>query len=200
MAALKLELCHTLYQCLKSIYSYKKVLLLLTTSPCKMSLHTQLSSFLFFSFNNNILSLQKASITLLRVIPTTTFIRFVTDKSSGILSDISSGILSGISSGILSGTSSGILPGISSSILSDMLSSALSGIKNPCICRAWSSRTQHPKRDFTWMKLAVATMPRSGDSHQAPPRRGVNHNHPQGDTLAEVHLHLKAPGTTTPGG
>ena len=43
-----------------------------------------------------------------------TFIRFVTGKSSGILSDISSGIRSGI----LSGISSGILPGISSDILS----------------------------------------------------------------------------------
>ena len=38
-----------------------------------------------------------------------TSIRFVTGKSSGILSDISSGILSGTSSGILSGISSGIL-------------------------------------------------------------------------------------------
>ena len=51
----------------------------------------------------------KKTITLLRVIPTMTFIHFVTGKSSGILSDISSGILSGISSGILSGISSGIL-------------------------------------------------------------------------------------------
>ena len=42
------NLNNTLYQCLKSIYSYKKVLLLLTTSPYKMSLHTLLSSFLFF--------------------------------------------------------------------------------------------------------------------------------------------------------
>ena len=42
------------------------------------------------------------TITLLRAIPTMTFIRFVTGKSSGILSDISSGILSGISSGMLS--------------------------------------------------------------------------------------------------
>ena len=47
---------------LKSIYSYKKVLLLLTTSPYKMSLHTLLNSFCFFLvFNNSILSLQKAS-------------------------------------------------------------------------------------------------------------------------------------------
>ena len=54
--------------------------------------------------------------TLLRVIPTMTFIRFVTGKSSGILSDISSGILSSISSGILSGISSGISSGILSGI------------------------------------------------------------------------------------
>ena len=67
-------------------------------------------------------------ITLLRVIPTMTSIRFVTGKSSGILSGISSGILSGISSGILSGISSGILPGISSGILSDILSGISSGI------------------------------------------------------------------------
>ena len=46
---------------------------------------------------------QVAKITLLRVIPTMTFIHFVTGKSSGILSDISSGILSGILSGISSG-------------------------------------------------------------------------------------------------
>ena len=39
-------------------------------------------------------------ITLLRVIPTMTFIHFLTGKSSGILSDISSDILFGISSGI----------------------------------------------------------------------------------------------------
>ena len=57
-------------------------------------------------------------ITLLRVIPTMTFIQFLTGKSSGILSDISSGILPGISSGILSGKSSGVLSGISSGILS----------------------------------------------------------------------------------
>ena len=82
-------------------------------------------------------------ITLLRLIPTMTFIHFLTGKSSGkssgILSDISSGILSGIlsgkssgkcsgiSSGILSGTSSGILSGISSGILSDISSGILSG-------------------------------------------------------------------------
>ena len=64
-----------------------------------------------------ILALQKHKITLLRVIPTMTFIHVLTGKSSGIYSDISSGILSrkssGISSGILSGISSGILSGIS---------------------------------------------------------------------------------------
>ena len=69
-------------------------------------------------------------ITLLRVIPTMTSIRFVTGKSSGILSDISSGILSGISSGILSGISSGILPGISSAICSGISSGTLSGISS----------------------------------------------------------------------
>ena len=71
-------------------------------------------------------------ITLLRVIPTMTFIHFLTGKSSGILSDISSdilfGILSGISSGILSGISHGILSGISSGILSGMSSDILSDI------------------------------------------------------------------------
>ena len=71
-------------------------------------------------------------ITLLRVIPTMTFIHFLTGKSSGILSDISSGILSGIlsgkSSGILSGISSGILSGKSSGILSGISSGILSGI------------------------------------------------------------------------
>ena len=71
---------------------------------------------------------------ILRVIPTMTFIHFLTGKSSGILSDISSGILSGISSGIssgiLSGKSSGILSGISSGILSDISSGILSGISS----------------------------------------------------------------------
>ena len=48
--------------------------------------------------------LQRAQqITLLRVIPTMTFIHFLTGKSSGILSDISSDILFGILSGISSG-------------------------------------------------------------------------------------------------
>ena len=69
---------------------------------------------------------------LLRVIPTMTFIHFVTGKSSGILSDISSGICSGISSGIpsgiLSGISSGTLSGKSSGIPSGILSSISSGI------------------------------------------------------------------------
>ena len=77
-------------------------------------------------------------ITLLRVIPTVTFLRFLTGKSSGILSDISSGILSGKSSGILSGISSGILSdissgilsGISSGIYSDISSGILSGISH----------------------------------------------------------------------
>ena len=71
-----------------------------------------------------------SKITLLRVIPTMTSIRFVTGKSSGILSGISSGILSGISSGILSGISSGILPGISSAICSGISSGTLSGISS----------------------------------------------------------------------
>ena len=81
---------------------------------------------LFFGWRNTI------QIALLRVTPTMTFIRFVTGKSSGILSDISSGILSGISSGILSGISSGIssgiLPGISSAICSGISSGILSDI------------------------------------------------------------------------
>ena len=83
--------------------------------------------------------LRQIKITLLRVIPTMTFIHFLTGKSSGILSDISSGILSGISSGkcsgissgissgILSGKSSGILSGISSDICSSISSGILSG-------------------------------------------------------------------------
>ena len=73
-------------------------------------------------------------ITLLRVIPTMTFIHFLTGKTSGILSDISSdilfGILSGISSGICSGISSDILSGISSDILSDISSDILAGISS----------------------------------------------------------------------
>ena len=67
-------------------------------------------------------------ITLLRVIPTMTFIHFLTGKSSGILSDISSGILSGILSGISSGVSSGISSGILSGKSSDILSGISSGI------------------------------------------------------------------------
>ena len=59
------SLNNTLYQCLKNIYSYNMVLLLLTTSPYKMSLHTLLR-FFFFMFNNSILSLQKASNKLTR--------------------------------------------------------------------------------------------------------------------------------------
>ena len=159
---------------------------------------------------------KQVRITLLRVIPTMTFIRFVTDKSSGILSGISSGILSGISSGILPGISSGI----SSGILSDMLSSILSGIfsgiyeaktrfKNPChMSRVIISHTT-PK---TWLHMDETRCrqpcPTQGSQmrltstsrHQAPPRRGVNHNHPQANTLPDIHLHLKAPGTTMPGG
>ena len=66
--------------------------------------------------------------TLLRVIPTMTFIHLLIGKSSSILHDISSGILSGILSGISSGILSGILSGISSGILSDISSGILSGI------------------------------------------------------------------------
>ena len=89
-------------------------------------------------------------ITLLRVIPTMTFIHFLTGKSSGILSDIPSGILSGILSGICSGISSGIssdtlsgissdiLSGISSDILSDILSGILSGISSDILSDIFS--------------------------------------------------------------
>ena len=52
------NLNNNLYQCLKIIYSYNMVLLLLTTSPYKMSLHTVLS---FLMFNNSTLTIQKAS-------------------------------------------------------------------------------------------------------------------------------------------
>ena len=65
-------------------------------------------------------------ITLLCVIPTMTFIHFVTGKSSGILSDI----FSGIRSGILSGIPSGILPGISSGRCSGISSGICSGISS----------------------------------------------------------------------
>ena len=68
--------------------------------------------------------------TLLSVIPTMTFIHFVTGKSSVILSDISSGILSGKHSGTLSGISSGILSDILSGILSGIPSGILSGISS----------------------------------------------------------------------
>ena len=63
---------------------------------------------LFFSENDTCIfttvgcDLRKKNI-LLRVIPTMTFIHFLTGKSSGILSDISSDILFGILSGISSG-------------------------------------------------------------------------------------------------
>ena len=80
--------------------------------------------------NFNVSLKKGGEITLLRVIPTMTFIHFVTGKSSGILSDISSGILSGISSGILSGISSGILSDKSSGILSGKHSGTLSGISS----------------------------------------------------------------------
>ena len=48
-------------------------------------------------------AISNMKITLLRVIPTMTFIHFLTGKSSGILSDISSDILFDILSGISSG-------------------------------------------------------------------------------------------------
>ena len=56
-------------------------------------------------------------------------LRFVTGKSSGILSDISSGILSSISSGI----SSGILHDISSNTLFGISSGILSGRWGPAV-------------------------------------------------------------------
>ena len=56
--------------------------------------------------------------------------RFVTGKSSGILSDISSGIRSGILSGISSGIYSGISSGMSSGILSGIFSGRCSGISS----------------------------------------------------------------------
>ena len=74
------------------------------------------------SGSNSAHHLQGRKITLLRVIPTMTFIHFVTGKSSGILSGISSGISSDILSGILSGKSSGILSDILSGISSGILS------------------------------------------------------------------------------
>ena len=75
----------------------------------------------------------KNLITLLRVIPTMTFIHLLTGKSSGILSDISSGILSGILSGISSGILSGISSGKSSGILSGISSGILSGRWGPAV-------------------------------------------------------------------
>ena len=85
-------------------------------------------------------------ITLFRVIPTITFIHFVTGKSSGILFDIFSGIRSGISSGILPGISSGRCSsissqrcsGISSGISSRKCSGIFSGISS-AICSGMSS-------------------------------------------------------------
>ena len=71
--------------------------------------------------------------------------RFVTGKSSGILSDISSGIrsgiLSGISSGILPGISSGICSGISSFILSGILSGISSGISSDILSGILSGKS-----------------------------------------------------------
>ena len=100
----------------------------------------EISSGFFGDFTGFIFD--RIEITLLRVIPTMTFIHFLTGKSWGIQSDISSGILfgilsgissgrcSGISSGILSGKSSGILSGISSGILSGISSGRCSGISS----------------------------------------------------------------------
>ena len=65
---------------------------------------------------------EMTEISLLGVIPTMTFVHFLTGKSSGILSDIFAGILPGILSGISSGISSGILSGKSSGILSGISS------------------------------------------------------------------------------
>ena len=100
---------------------------------------TPLPWWLLLCYHDMSLSFMVIKITLLRVIPTMTFVHSVTGKSSGILSDISSrirsgilfgissGTLTGISSGICSGISSGILSGISSGISSDILSGILSG-------------------------------------------------------------------------
>lgn len=87
-------------------------------------------------------------ITLLRVIPAMTLIRFVTGKSSGMYFDICSGIPSGISLGIVSGISSrilcSILSGISSGILSDFLFFVLFGISSGIVsgCRGPAVRTE----------------------------------------------------------
>ena len=99
----------------------------------------------------------KNKITLLRVIPTMTFIRFVAGKSSGILSGISSGTLSDISSGIssdiLSGKSSGVLSGKIwqtfwhfiwhtswHSIWHSTVSGVLSGISSGILSGRWGPR------------------------------------------------------------
>ena len=79
---------------------------------CLWGIHIYIYVWIFY----DILGFKKN--TFLCVIPTMTFIHFLTGKSSGILSDIFSGILSGI----LSGISSGILSGKSSGILSYILS------------------------------------------------------------------------------
>ena len=89
-------------------------------------------------------------ITLLRVIPTMTFIHFVTGKSSGILSDIFSGIRSGILSGISSGISSNILSGISSG--------TLCGISFGVDTRGWGP-AGNTGRGWSWL--------RSGREHLA---------------------------------
>ena len=77
-------------------------------------------------------------ITLLRVIPTMTFIHVATGKSSGILSGILSGIASGILPGISSGRCSGISSGIPSGILSGISSGILPGISSG-VCSGISS-------------------------------------------------------------
>ena len=68
-------------------------------------------------------------ITLLRVVPVMTFMRFVTGKSSGMLLDI----LSGIPSGILCGISFGSLSGIAFGILCCILSGISCGILSDCL-------------------------------------------------------------------
>ena len=87
---------------------------------------------------------RKNKITLLRVIPTKTSMRFATAKPPGILSGISSGILSGISYGILSGKHSGTLSGISSGILSDIPSGVLSGISFGILSGRWGPAVLTP--------------------------------------------------------
>ena len=67
-------------------------------------------------------------ITLLRVVPVMTCMRFVTGKSSGMLLDI----LSGIPSGILCGISFGSLSGIACGILCSLLSGISCGILSDC--------------------------------------------------------------------